>query len=247
MSIGKRLRLAAWMKNGRTFLIALDEVIPRGLDHAPNDLEQLLPVFTSGKADGMVLHAGLAARFEHLLVGKCPWIMKLTSNSAFVENRTIRGPIGTVEQALSMGASGVAVNVFIGSPYEKDHLSFLSQCVEKGNLWGMPVIAFVNPPIEHETNPKMLAYACRIGAEIGADVVKTNYSGDSTSFLDVVTKAIVPVLVEDSPLPETREGTLATVDGAITAGGAGVLLGKRVWGASDGPGLAREIKRIILR
>jgi hypothetical protein len=53
MSIGKRLRLAAWMKNGRTFLIALDEVIPRGLDHAPNDLAQLLPVFTSGKADGM--------------------------------------------------------------------------------------------------------------------------------------------------------------------------------------------------
>jgi DhnA family fructose-bisphosphate aldolase class Ia len=245
MSTGKRYRIASWLKNGRTFLVALDEVIPRGLDHAPQQLEAQLAWLAQGPADGLVLHAGIANRYAHLLAGGCPWIMKLTTNSALVENSTARGRIGSVEQALSLGASGVAVNVFVGSTYEREQLAFLADCVAGGEHWGMPVIAFINPPNQSASDPRLLAYACRIGAEIGADVVKTDYTGDPESFSVVIAHSLAPVLVEDSPFPETPDGTLATAEGAIAAGGAGVLFGQRVWGSPGGAVLAEAIARVI--
>ncbi len=60
-----------------------------------------------------------------------------------------------------------------------------------------------------------------------------------------ITTPVVPVLVEESPLPMTPEGTRATARGAIAAGAAGVLFGERIWTAADGPRLTAGLLRIV--
>lgn len=241
---GKTIRLASWLRNGRTVLVALDQVIPRGLHPAVADPGQLLE-WLAAQVDGLVLHAGLATRHASRLMGGCPWLMKLTTNSALARDRTIRGTIGTVEQALALGASGVAVNVFIASAYESEQLRRLGRTVAIGARWGMPVVAFMNPPEHLQFDADALAYACRIGTEVGADVVKTDFTGDSRSFAEVVKQCQVPVIVEESPLPMTAEGTQETARRAIDAGGAGVLFGPRVWAEPDAPALVAALQRIV--
>ena len=195
---------------------------------------------------GTVLHAGIAAQFAgQLAEHRLPWILKLTTNSSWSGDRDIRGPVGSVDAALQLGANGVAVNVFVGSKFEKKHFSFLSECAAAGQRWGMPVIAFINPPPERQFDPDALAYVSRIGAELGADVIKTNYSGHPDSFARVTAACPVPVLVEDTPLPLTTEGTLQTALGARQAGGAGVLFGRRLWGAENREEIAEKLNNIF--
>jgi DhnA family fructose-bisphosphate aldolase class Ia len=81
-----------------------------------------------------------------------------------------------------LDASGVTLNVFFGTD-EKEQPTFLSECVFEGQRWGIPVIVFINTPENDAWDPGMLAYACRIEAEIGADVVKTNYTRELGSFV----------------------------------------------------------------
>lgn len=243
--LGKQLRLASWLRNERTLLVALDQLLPRGLHPALGDPGPLLAWLAAGAVDGLVLHAGIAVQYSSRLAGGCPWLMKLTTNSAMASDRTSRGAVGSVEQAVALGASGVALNVFIASPREEEQLSRLGDAVASGARWGMPIVAFMSPSEHLQFDPEAAAYACRVGAEIGADVVKTDFTGDPGTFASVVRRCPVPVLVEESPLPMTPEGTLATARGAIAVGAAGVLFGARVWAEPEAQVLVSELRRIV--
>lgn len=245
MHPGKIIRLGEWLRGGRAFLAALDEVIPRGLESAA-PLPETLKWLAAAGIDGVVLHAGTAAQSASLLAARrLPWILKLTSNSVWAADRTIRGAVASLNSALALGAAGVAVNVFVGSAFEREHFRFLSEVVEQGQNWGMPVIAFINPPSDRQFEPQALAYAARIGAEMGADVIKTDYSGDPAEFLRVMAACPVPLLVEDTPHSIAAEGSVRTASEAIQAGAAGVLFGRRLWGADDRDTLADQLKDII--
>ena len=54
-----------------------------------------------------------------------------------------------------------------------------------------------------EEYAKLIAHACRIGVELGADLIKTQYSGDPESFQTVVRAANgIPVVIAGGPLVE---------------------------------------------
>ncbi|MBA2305400.1 MAG: hypothetical protein H0W08_22595 [Acidobacteria bacterium] len=226
-------------------LVGFDQLVPRGLHPALADPGPLLGWLAAGAADGLVLHAGIAVQYSGRLAGGCPWLMKLTTNSALASDSTVRGRIGSVEQALALGASGVALNVFIASRHEAAQLARLADAVASGARWGIPVVAFMSSPQQLQFDPDAVAYACRIGAEIGADVIKTDFTGDPRTFASVVKQCPVPVIVEESPLPMTPEGTLATARDAMAAGAAGVLFGSRIWAEPDARVLVSGLRRVV--
>ena len=243
MNTGKRIRLSRWLFQGRSFVLAVDQMIPRGIK--PQLLGEMSR-WTRGPWDALVVHPGTVGIFARDFAGGVPFILKLTSNSRCCEDATRRGRVASVEQGVALGASGVAINLFIGSRYEAKQLEQLCDAAECCERWGMPLMVFANPAdSKQQFDAPQLAYACRVAAELGADVVKTDYPGDAESFSQVVRACPVPLLVEESPLPENTGGTLETVRGAIAAGGAGVLLGQRVWGAEDPHSLGHQIARRV--
>lgn len=236
MNTGKQLRMASWLKNGRSFILAVDQMIPRGIA-AP--LLGGMPPWTHGPWDGLVVHPGMVKAYADDFAGGVPFLLKLTSNSRRCQDTTRRGMIASVEQGLYLGAAGVALNLFIGSRYEAEHLRQLSETAELCDRWGMPLMVFANPADSaSQFSPEEVAYACRIAAELGADVVKTDYTGDPEGFAQVARACPVPLLVEESPLEDSPQGTLAMTEGALAAGGAGVLLGQR--GTKEPQGAGRR-------
>jgi len=245
MSLGKKIRLSSWLKNGRTFLVALDEVVPQGLTAATEQLENELLWLVKSPVDAIVLHPGIAVRFGHIFAHVKPWIAKLTTNSYLIKDRRQRAIIGSVPKAVKLGASGVAVNVFVGSPFEKEQMEFLAECVSDGETWGMPVIAFISPPPEKQFDTQALIYNCRVGVELGVDVVKTDFPGDYEEFKQVIEQALTPIIIEYAPLPETEKDTLDIVRGVVQADGAGVNFGSRLINSPGKQKLAEEIAQII--
>jgi fructose-bisphosphate aldolase/2-amino-3,7-dideoxy-D-threo-hept-6-ulosonate synthase len=85
----------------------------------------------------------------------------------------------------------------------------------------------------------------RVGAELGADIVKTNYTGDPASFKEVVRGCSVPVVMAGGPKTKTDEDFCEMVYGSIQAGGAGVAAGRNVFQHENPTKMVRVLCGIV--
>jgi len=97
---------------------------------------------------------------------------------------------------------------------------------------GHPLLAMMyprGPKIKDPCDVKVVKHAVRIAAELGVDIIKTNYTGDAKSFKEVVDGAMgVPVVIAGGAKGSDME-TLEMVEGAIKAGAAGVAMGRNAF------------------
>ena len=84
------------------------------------------------------------------------------------------------------------------------------------------------PKIENERDVNCVKLAARIGAEMGADFVKTNYTGDPESFAEVVEGCPAPVLIAGGSKADDKE-MFETIEGAIKAGAKGLSIGRNAF------------------
>ena len=106
--------------------------------------------------------------------------------------------MGSVEEALRLGADAVSVHVNIGGKEESEMLQNLGMISDKCVEWSVPLVAMMYPRgenIKDPHNPEIVAHVARIGAETGADIVKTVYTGDVTSFRKVIKSCPVPIVI----------------------------------------------------
>jgi DhnA family fructose-bisphosphate aldolase class Ia len=112
----------------------------------------------------------------------------------------------------------------------------------------MPLLAMMyarGPNIKNEHDPDILAHIARLGAELGADVVKCNYTGDVESFKKVVKGCPVPVVIAGGPKAETDREVLEMVYGAMKAGGKGVSIGRNVFQHDNPTAMVQAIAKIV--
>ena len=112
-------------------------------------------------------------------------------------------------------------------------LPYLASLVAQCREWALPVLAEMLPggfadPARWWT-AENIAFACRLGAEMGVDFIKTQYTGDPESFRRVVEATYVPIVVLGGGKRKTVEGLLGTVYGAMQAGAKGVAIGRNIY------------------
>ena len=93
--------------------------------------------------------------------------------------------VSTVEQAIRLGATAISTHVNLGSTFEADQMKDMGMVAEECDKWGMPLLAMMyvrDGSKEHEFDGARIAHAARVAEEIGADIVKVNYSGSVESF-----------------------------------------------------------------
>ena len=90
-----------------------------------------------------------------------------------------------------------------------------------------------------------MAHAARIGAECGADIVKTVYTGDVESFARIVRSTPVPIVVAGGPSVDSDADLLRTTQEVMEAGAAGVTYGRNIFGHRNPPAMTAALARII--
>jgi len=169
----------------------------------------------------------------------------------------------SVEHAVCRGVDGVLVTAVVGSPYESDELQKLGEVAAAGQRFGVPVFAeMLSWRMLHtrldgtggadSIRPASLndeaALACRIGVEMGADVVKTRFTGDTEAFRQIVQATGCPVVVSGEPCLEMQSelpATLRLVDEALEAGVSGVGFGPRIWQHRDPSAALRAVCAMV--
>jgi class I fructose-bisphosphate aldolase len=248
--LGKQIRMERIIERntGKTVIVPMDHGVSSGPIPGITDIRDAIEKVVRGGANAIVEHKGMVGaghRKSGRDVGLIIHLSASTSLSPYPNTKTM---VCTVEEALRLGADAVSVHVNIGDEMERQMLSDLGMVAYRAREWGMPLLAMVYPrgeKIPNEYDPKVLKHAARLGAELGADLVKISYSGSTESFRDVVAGCPVPVVIAGGEKMGSDKEILQMVKGAMDAGGSGVSIGRNVFQHRDPTRMVAAISMIV--
>lgn len=110
-------------------------------------------------------------------------------------------------------------------------------------LWFHSTIRYRTAPSLQEMG--LNAHAVALAAEFGADVVKTVYVGDVKAMADVVRSCPIPVVVAGGTRMTEEGATERLVRDAISAGVAGLAMGRNIFQAPDPGVMARRVAELV--
>jgi fructose-bisphosphate aldolase / 2-amino-3,7-dideoxy-D-threo-hept-6-ulosonate synthase len=230
MNIGKTRRLNRIFKaDKRTVVVPMDHGVSIGPVKGIENMQDTVTRLLKGGADAFVLHKGIA---KHVNVGSAGLIVHLSAISNLTPNCQCKTQVCTVQEAVRLGADGVSVHVNVGALDECIMLATLGKVADECDQYGMPLLAMMyprGPKIPNEHDATAVAHAARIGAELGADIIKTNYTGDPETFKRVLEGCPTPVIIAGGPKVETTWETLQMVYDSMKAGAAGLSIGRNVF------------------
>jgi len=236
---GKADRLSRIIKEGKTVMLAVDHGYfqgpTTGLENPRSAITPLIPY-----ADSLMLTRGVL-RTSVDPAGKTPVVLRVSGGASILKELSNEGVTTSMDEAVRLNASAVAVSIFVGSEHEKESLLSLSHLVDEGERFGMPVLAVTAVGREMVRDSRYLGLACRIAAEMGAQFVKTYYCED---FERVVNACPVPVVIAGGKkLPEREALDLAFK--AISRGAAGVDMGRNIFQSSNPVGMIKAVRAVV--
>ena len=233
-------------RNGRILAVTLDHGLTIGPVPGLIDMNKTVDLVQKGGASAIVAHKGIFKTLDSKVdIGKIVHLSASTSLSVFPDDKVI---VGSPELALGNGADAVSVHINIGSSHDRNMLEDLGLVADECSELDIPLLAMMYPRGENISNPfdpKIVSHVARIGAELGADVVKTVYTGDSESFRSVVKGCPVPIVIAGGPQADTDKELLEMVKGAIDAGAVGVSMGRNIFQHSNPENITKAISNII--
>ena len=245
---GKDRRLGRVLKgpNRRCLMVPLDHgpwLGPvKGIDRPRPIVEQVL----AGGANALLISPGVTRAVEPVMGPDIGIVLRVSITLGLAPEARQETPVATAETAVCLDADAVAVSIFFGRGEEVATMRFLGRLTEQCYRFGMPVLAEMMPMMDNSYDAVAIAHAARIGFEMGADIIKTNYCGDVEAFKDVVASSPVPIVVAGGPKKESGgDGTLRMVREIVEAGAAGVAIGRRVWQSQDPQATVRGMHGIL--
>lgn len=232
--------------------VPMDHGFSVGTIKGLEDMPLMINKVAIGGANAVIIHSGIAAaghRGSQNIKGEdIGLIIHLSGSTSLSPTPNHKIMVCSVEDALRMGADAVSIHINIGDKDEPDMLEKAGIVAQSCRNWGMPLIAMMyprGPKITSEHDPQVVNIAARVGAEIGADIVKTNYTGDIESFRKITKGCPVPIIIAGGPKLETTRDLLKMIADSIEAGGKGVAIGRNVFQADKPDELVKAISAIV--
>ena len=254
---GTQLRLER-IKNTKSdsfLFVTMDHGITNGVLPGLENIGHLIEQVGKGGADAILLHKGnvknvIYARNQNLEAFRqgLGLIIHLNGVPSIGSDPYIKVPVCTVAEAIQYGADAVSVHVNIGDVGDEEMLEFLGEVGDECSEWGMPLIAMMyprGPNFESEYDPEAISHCVRIGVELGADVIKTNYTGDVDSFKKICAHTPVPIIVAGGPKQEKLEAFYKMAEDIMLSGASGMAVGRNIFSSTDPMVSTQIISEII--
>lgn len=246
--LGKGLRLRRLLgPGGKTILIPLDHGVSNGPLPGLEDARTAVDAVARGGANGVIVHKGLVRTVAPAL-GSAALLVHLSASTSLNPNPNDKRLVGTVEEAIALGADAISIHVNVGADTESAMIEDFGHVSTACERLGMPLLAMMYPRGKDIHDPHAVdnvKHVARLAAELGADVIKAPFTGSVESFREVVRSTPQPVVISGGPKSGTDEAFLRMVHEAIQAGGAGVSVGRNVWQHRNPEAMTRAISAIV--
>jgi predicted phospho-2-dehydro-3-deoxyheptonate aldolase len=245
--VGKKVRMERVMDRNtrKTVMVPLIHGVGMGPIEGIKDIMNTVDTVALGGANAVILHKGIVAA-GHRQSGKdIGLILHLTATTEKREQTLVTD----VEEALKMGADAVSVRIDVGGSNESAMLTLLGEVSRDASRWGVPLYALMDPGSvkDKEKQTKNLMRAARIGAEMGADLVRVPYSGSSETFKEVVAVCPVPLVAIGGEKKAREKDFLQMVHEVMGAGALGVSAGRNIFQYKKPGNMIKAISQIVQR
>jgi len=258
--VGKRIRLGRIFRDdGKAFVLTMDHGVDLGPLRGLEDIKATVKKCLSGRyrPDAILMNPSMIRLCHEQIVGKLGVIARLDGTA------TVIGPditdyrmFSSVEEAMRVGADAVASMAFPGTARESENSEKVGKISQDCEKLGMPHICEALPPeiIEYHfkseaerewPSAEHIKFVDRVAAELGADVVKSYYTGNPNTFKEVVRCCPVPVIVLSGPGAGNPDELLSIVKGVVDSGAAGVIMGRNIWQYTDPAALIEAVMKIV--
>jgi DhnA family fructose-bisphosphate aldolase class Ia len=239
--------------------VAFDHALVLGpIPGTENPLDQIHR-FADAKVDAVLLNLGLIRQFADsplegplpALIARIDWttVWSAISNNGTGELRS--SLLARPEDALRHGADAVLTYMVVGTgdaDFESKEIARTAEVARECERIGIPLIVESlarGKDVQNPGEPKWLNLHTRMATELGADAVKTDYTGDAISMRSVIEGCPIPILILGGSRQGSDEEALEVVRNAVLAGAAGVFFGRNVFQAAD-IGLFLQQARLVL-
>ncbi|MCE5299057.1 MAG: 2-amino-3,7-dideoxy-D-threo-hept-6-ulosonate synthase [Methanoregulaceae archaeon] len=246
--IGKEIRIERIMNRntGRSVIVPMDHGFTLGQIEGLMDMTKTISDVSDGGANAIVLHKGIVKRGHRRRGRDIGLIVHLSGSTSLNPDPNDKVLVCTVEEAIALGADAVSIHINLGAPNESKMLEEAATVVADCNRWGMPLLVMIYPRGKgiDPYSPASVGHCVRVAEELGADLIKTNYTGDPVSFGKIAAACSVPVFIAGGEKAGDRE-TLVAIRDSVRAGGAGVCVGRNAFQRDNPRAFVEALCRVV--
>ena len=254
------VNLDKFLRNGHAMFLAYDH----GFEHGPTDFNETTVdpanivklAQDTGVYTALIFQEGIAQSYYPLggldIQKTPPLLVKLNGKTKLHEGEEPYSPLlCTVAEAKRIGASAVGYTIYVGSDYEAKMTQEFSQIEDEAHAAGLVVTAWMYPRgkevVGKENSKETLAYAARMGLELGADFIKIPYTGDPESFKWVVASAGKAKVLVSGGVKKDEADLLKDVSDFMGVGTCGIAVGRNVWQSTNPSDISKKLADIIYK
>ncbi len=248
--IGKSIRLERIINRNsrRTVIVPMDHGVTVGPIEGLADMRDTVSKVVAGGANAILMHKGIVRAGHRGTGGDVGLIIHLSGGTALSPDPNAKELVCTVEEALKLGADAVSIHINLGAGTDKEMLRQLGYVSERCMEWQMPLVAMMYTrgfKITDEYDVKYVKHAARVGAELGADIVKVPYTGSIETFREVVQGCPVPVVIAGGPKMDNDEDIFRMAEGALAAGASGLSIGRNAFQHKNPTKMIQALSQIV--
>jgi DhnA family fructose-bisphosphate aldolase class Ia len=240
---------------GRLVLAPVDDSLLAGPVDGLETVSARLVQYGSGNDDGSSADwspdaiIGFRLASNHLAIKRplLPFILNLTASTTLGVH-VEKSRVARLADAIAMDASAVAVHVNFTSRFESQQLSVLAELSNRAAASGLPVLGILYPRREREGRDdnyttlradspdawaRMVCHATRVGVELGCSIIKTQWTGSTSTFERVVRAGEGAKVVIAGGTPRGPADFVELISAALAAGAAGVSFGRNFFSRAD--------------
>jgi len=227
-------------KTGKCVMLAVDHGYFQGPTTGLRDLGKtvnpLLPY-----ADALMITRGALRNWIPPEMDK-PIILRVSGGQSILKELSNEVITTSVKDAIRINASAITCSVYIGGEYEKETIANLAELVNKGEKYGIPVLAVTAVGKDMVRDSRYLGLASRICVETGAHIIKTYYC---ENFKEVVEACgNVPVVIAGGKKIEEKDA-LQMASNAIKDGAVGVDMGRNIFQSDNPIGMIKAVRTVV--
>jgi putative autoinducer-2 (AI-2) aldolase len=226
-------------KTGKTVMLAIDHGYfqgpTTGLKQPGKTIHPLIPY-----ADALMITRGIL-RTSIEAETNIPVVLRVSGGTSVLKELSNEGITTSMEEAIRLNVSAVALSIFVGGEYERTSLLNLSKLVDEGERYGIPILAVTAVGRDMNRDARYLGLACRIAAELGAHIVKTYYCED---FEKVAQGCPVPLVMAGGKKIPEKEALQLTYN-AIHSGAIGVDMGRNIFQSEYPVAMIKAVRTIV--
>jgi len=255
--IGKRIRLRRLLKgeNHKALIVAFDHAQYVGPIPGTEDPAGQVRRFAEAQVDGVLMTiGGLKHCAESFHSEYAPsLILRLDWNNIWRvgPERPKTCQVASVENALALGADAVMTYMFMGTgdaDFERAEIARNAAVARECERLGMPHI--MEPlargkEVKDPNDPQWVRLHTRIASELGADLIKTDYTGDPVTMRSVIEVCPTPILALGGAKTTSDEATLEIIRGIAQSGAKGLVFGRNVFQAENMVEFIRRAKAVL--